>query len=180
LVVAYVLTFFCRSGEANGSSALATFLAKLTETDNPVLVRHDAADHIDQVDVCELASDNGSGVAAAGWLHLEFSVGIEHNASSVIAASPSGEDGTWGSDLVAELILSGETDWPLVKRIWVALAAQWSAIAWDEMSGFGITRRSRWAREALSHPSLVSARAPARSMAKASRRTSLNSNITEH
>ena len=138
--MAYVLTFFCRSGEANGSSALATFLAKLTEAGGPVLVRRHAADHIDEVDVCELASDNGSGVAAAGWLLLEFSVGIEYNAWSVIAASPSGEDGTWGSDLVAELILSGETDWPLVKRIWAALAALWSTIAWDEMSGFDINK----------------------------------------
>ena len=138
--MSYVLTFFCRSGEAIGSSALATFLAKLGETGDPVLVRRDAADHIDEVDVCELASDNGSGVAAAGWLLLEFSVGIEYNARSVIVASPGGEDGIWGSDLVAELILSGETDWPLVKRIWAALADLWSAVAWDEMSGFDINK----------------------------------------
>jgi hypothetical protein len=41
----------------------------------------------DEVDVRELASDNGSAIAAAGWLLLEFSVGIEYNAWSVIAAS---------------------------------------------------------------------------------------------
>ena len=140
MIVSYVLTFFCRSGEAIGSSALATFLAKLGETGDPVLVRRDAADHIDEVDVCELASDNGSGAAAAGWLLLEFSVGIEYNARSVIVASPGGEDGIWGSDLVAELILSGETDWPLVKRIWATLADLWSAVAWDEMSGFDINK----------------------------------------
>jgi hypothetical protein len=74
---------------------------------------------------------------AAGWLTLQFSVGVKYNAESVIGASPDGEHGIWGSDLLAELTLSGnDTDWPLVERIWAALAALWSAIAWDEMSGF--------------------------------------------
>lgn len=139
--MAYCLTFFCRSGEVNGPSALATFLSKLTETGDPVLIRHDAADYVDEVDVCELATDNGSGTAVAGWLILQFSVGIEYNAQSVIGASPSGEHGTWGSDLLAELTLSGATtDWPLVKRIWAALAALWPATAWDEISGFDINK----------------------------------------
>jgi hypothetical protein len=57
--VAYLLTFFCRAGEANGSSALATVLAKLTETGGPVLVKRDAVDRPEQVDVCELASHDG-------------------------------------------------------------------------------------------------------------------------
>ena len=35
LVVAYYLTFFCRSGQENGSSALETFLSKLAETGVP-------------------------------------------------------------------------------------------------------------------------------------------------
>lgn len=137
LVVAYCLTFFCRSGEVNGSSARAAFLSKLTETGDAVLIRHGAAGYADEVDACELATDDGSGTAAAGWLLLQFSVGIEHSAQSVIHASPSGEDGTWGSDLVAELTLLGATcDWPLMQRVWTALVALWSAIAWDEMSGF--------------------------------------------
>jgi hypothetical protein len=138
--VAYLLTFFCRSGEANGSSALATVLAKLTETGDPVLVKRDAVDRPEQVDVCELASDDGSGSAAAGWLLLQVSVGIEYNAQQVIAASPSGEDGTRGSDLVVELILIGDTDWSLVTRISATLAGLWSVIAWDEMSGFDINK----------------------------------------
>ena len=135
--MAYRLTFFCRSGEKNGSSALATFLSKLTETGNPVLIRHDAAGYVDEVDACELATDNGSGMPTAGWLALQFSVGVKYNAMSVISASPGDEHGIWGSDLVAELTLSGsDTDWPLVERTWAALAALWPAIAWDEMSGF--------------------------------------------
>ena len=136
-VVAYRLTFFCRSGTENGSSALARFLSKLTETGDPVLIRHDATDGVDQVDACELATDNGSGMPAAGWLILEFSVGVEYNAQIVISTDPDDEHGIWGCDLQAELTLSGnDTDWPLVERVWAALAALWSTIAWDEMSGF--------------------------------------------
>jgi hypothetical protein len=40
----YHLTFFCRSGEENGSSALAAFLSKLTERGDPVLIERPAAD----------------------------------------------------------------------------------------------------------------------------------------
>jgi len=135
--MAYQLTFFCRSGEENGSSALATFLSKLTQTGDPVLVQRHAADYVDKVDVCELATDNGSANPASGWLILQVSVGTEYNAQSVIHASPNDEHGIWGSDLLAELTLTGNTtDWPLVNRIWAALVTLWSAIAWDEMSGF--------------------------------------------
>ena len=134
--MAYHLTFFCRCGEENPSSALAAFLAKLTETGDPVLIERPARDYVDEVGVCELATDNGSGMPASGWLLLQFSVGIKYNAQSVIGASPDDEHGIWGSDLVAELILSGTTDWPLVNRVWAVLITLWSAIAWDEMSGF--------------------------------------------
>lgn len=141
LVVAYYLTFFCRSGQETGSSALASFLSKLAETGDPVLIRRRAADYDDEVDVCELATDNGSGMPSAGWLALQFSVGVEYNAQSVISASPNDECGIWGSDLQAELILtSNNTDWPLVNRIWAVLVALWSAIAWDEMSGFEVNK----------------------------------------
>lgn len=134
--MAYYLTFFCRSGEGNGSSALASFLSKLTETGDRVLIKRSTFDYVDEVDVCELASDNGSGMPAAGWLVLHLSVGVEYNAQNVISGSPDDEYGIWGSDLLAELILTGDnTDWPLVKRIWSVLVTLWSAIAWDEMSG---------------------------------------------
>ena len=88
-----------------------------------------------------MATDNGSGMPAAGWLVLQFSVGVEYNAQSVISASPNGECGIWGSDLQAELILTGDSaDWPLVSRIWAVLVALWSAVAWDEMSGFEVNK----------------------------------------
>ncbi len=139
--MAYYLTFFCRSGQENGSSALETFLSKLAETGVPVLARRLAGDYGDEVDVCEMATDNGSGMPAAGWLVLQFSVGVEYNAQSVISASPNGECGIWGSDLQAELILTGDSaDWPLVSRIWAVLVALWSAVAWDEMSGFEVNK----------------------------------------
>lgn len=67
LVVAYCLTFFCRSGEVNGSSALAAFLSRLTETGDAVLIRHGAAGYAEEVDARELATDDGSGTAAAGF-----------------------------------------------------------------------------------------------------------------
>ena len=141
LVVAYYLTFFCRSGQENGSSALASFLSKLTETGDPVLIKRRAANYLDEVDVCELATDNGSGMPTAGWLVLQFSVGVRYNAQSVIGTSPNDECGIWGSDLLAELILSGNnTDWPLVNRTWAVLVTLWSATAWDEMSGFEVNK----------------------------------------
>jgi hypothetical protein len=115
--VAYYLTFFCRSGEENGSSAMARFLSELPETGGPVLVKHSAADYVDEVDVCRLATDNGSGAPEAGWVVLELSVGVEYNAQSVLRASPYDERGIWGSDLRAVLTLTGSnTDWPLAKR----------------------------------------------------------------
>ena len=139
LPVAYSLYFLCRSDEENGSSALARFLAKLTETGDPVLVKRGGGDYVDEVDVCWLATDDGSGRPTEDWLILNLLVGVEFNADFVIHADPDDEHGTWGSDLLAELILSGgSVDWPLVNRIWAVLAALWSAIAWDEMSGFEI------------------------------------------
>ncbi len=141
LVVAYHLTFFCRSGQENGPAALASFLSKLTETGDPVLIRRPAADYVDEVDVCELATDNGSGMPAAGWLVLQFSAGVRYNAESVISACPDDEHGIWGSDLLTELTLTGsDTDWPLVNRIWAVLVTLWSALAWDEISGFEINK----------------------------------------
>jgi len=141
LVVAYCLTFFCRSSEESGPSALSRFLAELTRTGDPVLIRRTTADYADEVDACELATDNGSGTPTAGWVLLGLSAGVRYNAQSVIAASPDDEHGIWGSDLQAQLILSGvSTDWPLVKRIWAVLVTLWSAIAWDEMSGFEVNK----------------------------------------
>jgi hypothetical protein len=136
--MAYQLTFFCRSGQENGPSALAAFLAKLTETGDPVLIERPAANYGEEVGVCELATDNGSAMPASGWLVLQFSVGIGYNAQRVTHASPNDEHGIWGSDLVADLTLTGTTDWPLVNRIWAVLITLWSAIASDEMSGFAV------------------------------------------
>jgi hypothetical protein len=57
----------------------------------------------------------------------------------VIHADPDAKYGTWGSDLRAQLILTGsETDWPLVNRVWATLITLWSVVAWDEMSGFDV------------------------------------------
>ena len=105
--MAYRLIFFCRSGEKDGLSALATFLSKLTKTGDLVLVKRPAADYAGEVNVCELATGNGSAMPTSGWVILHFSAGIETNAQRVIHASPDDEHGVWGSDLLAELTLTG-------------------------------------------------------------------------
>ena len=80
-----------------------------------MLIKHPAADYADRVDACELATDNDSEMPAAGWLVLQFYVGVRYNADSVIRADPDDEHGIWGSDLQAELPLTGsDTDWALV------------------------------------------------------------------
>ena len=86
--MAYSLTFFCRSEQEKGSTALASFLPKLTETGDRVLIKHPAADYADQVDACEPATDNDSEMPAAGWLVLQLYVGVRDNADSVIRAGP--------------------------------------------------------------------------------------------
>jgi hypothetical protein len=136
--MAYCLTFFCRSGQGRGSAALARYLPELTGTGDRVLVGPPAAEYADEVGVCEVATDSGSGMPAAGWVVLQFSAGVRRNAERVISADPDAAYGIWGSDLLAELTLSGDTDWPLVNRIWAVLVSLWSAVAWDEISGFGI------------------------------------------
>jgi hypothetical protein len=136
--VAYYLTFFCRSGEENGSSALARLLSRLQETGPPVLVERRTGRDVDEVAVCGVATDNGAGAAMAGQVTLELSVGVRFIADCVIEASPDDARGVWGSDLRAQLTLSGETDWALVERVWSALIDLWGAVAWDEMSGFEI------------------------------------------
>ncbi|GAB2824135.1 hypothetical protein GCM10022221_22720 [Actinocorallia aurea] len=103
--MAYCLTFFCRSGAENGAAALARLLAEVAEDGAPLLVRRDPVGRVAEVDCCDLATDDGSGRPASGWL-----------------------------------ILSGATDWPLVHRLWAALATLWSAVAWDEQSGFALDK----------------------------------------
>ena len=103
-----------------------------------MLIRRSAGDYADLVDACELATDNGSGMPAAGWLVLQFQVGVRYNADSVIRADPDDERGIWGSDLQAELLLTrSDPDWRLVNRIWALLVTLWQAIAWEAQQMWG-------------------------------------------
>lgn len=88
----------------------------------------------------QLTTKAHSGQEAPGRLNLEIHVGVAFIAESVFQADPDGEHGIWGCDLLATIMLSGgDTDWaPVVHRIWAALAKLWSAVPWDEMSGFAI------------------------------------------
>lgn len=46
-------------------------------------------------------------------------------------------------DLRVTITLSGDNpDWPLVDLIWAVLVDLWSAVPWDEMSGFEIDDRA--------------------------------------
>jgi hypothetical protein len=88
-----------------------------------------------------LATPDADGSAAADWLTLELHIGVEFNADMVIGIDPDAEHAIWGSDLHAVVSLSGANpDWELVDRIWSTLELLWSAIAWDEQSGFAISR----------------------------------------
>jgi len=86
------------------------------------------------------ATDNGSGSPAADWIAVEFRVGVEYNSDFVIEVSPNNENSVWGSELVVEMTLSGgNPDWVLVTKVWRTLANLWSAVAWDEHSGFDVS-----------------------------------------
>jgi hypothetical protein len=91
-----------------------------------------------------LATGTESEGPAADYLLLEIQVGVRFIAEDVIAADLNDDHGVWGSDLMAVVTLSGDhPDWPLVDRIWTALESLWSAVPWDEMSGFGIAAETR-------------------------------------
>jgi hypothetical protein len=136
--VAYYLSFFCRAGEDTGQAALERLLDELLANGAPLL-REWRGPYVDAVAAYSLATRGSSGEPAADWLTLEIHVGVRFIAESVIAASPNDEQGIWGSDLLATVTLSGDSpDWPLVDRIWTALVDLWSAVPWDETSGFEI------------------------------------------
>lgn len=134
----YCLSFFCRAGEETGQAALERLLDELLANGALVLGEWHGP-YVGAVAGYSLVTKGSSGEPVAAWLTLEIVVGVRRIAESVITASPDDEQGIWGSDLLATVTLSGgSTDWPLVGRIWRALVDLWSAVPWDEMSGFEI------------------------------------------
>ncbi|MGW5355314.1 hypothetical protein ACWERV_32945 [Streptomyces sp. NPDC004031] len=96
---------------------------------------------VDEVAAYRLATEGDAERPVADWLTLDVHVGVEWLAESVIAADPDNEAGTWGSDLLATVTLSGNSpDWALVNRIWDTIINLWPTVPWDEMSGFQIMR----------------------------------------
>lgn len=134
----YCLSFFCRAGEETGRAALERLLDELMVSGAPLLGEwHEP--YVDAVAGCSLVTQGPCGKPAADRLMLDLHVGVRSIAETVLAASPDDEHGIWGSDLLATLTLSGNNpDWPLLDRIWQALADLWSAVPWDETSGFEI------------------------------------------
>lgn len=138
--VVYRLHFFATTGEDSGQAAINRLLDELATADRPVLGEW-RGPFVKEVASYRLATPDADGSAAADWLTLEFHVGVEFNADLVIGIDPDAEQAIWGSDLHAEVSLSGANpDWELVDRIWSTLERLWSAIAWDQQSGFEISR----------------------------------------
>jgi len=138
----YRLSFFGRCDEEPAPDVICRLLDELLATGGPLLgeVRGPVVP-VDDVAAYRLATMTSEGTAAADWLYLEVHVGIAHNAETVVGVDPDAEHGIWGSDLYALISLSGENpDWPLVERIWSGLERSWSAVAWDEQSGFDVAR----------------------------------------
>ncbi|MET7287920.1 hypothetical protein [Streptomyces sp. NPDC005573] len=138
-IVAYRLSFFCRSGEERSDEALDRLLDYLLESGDG-LAGEWVGPYDGSVAAFRLGTrsrDNDGPVA--DLLTLELHVGVAEIAESVIAASPDDERGIWGCDLLATITLSGDDpDWALVHQIWAAVVSLWKAVPWDESSGFGI------------------------------------------
>lgn len=136
----YRLHFFATTGEDSGQAAINRLLDELVASGRAVLGEW-RGPFVDEVAAYQLATPSSDGSAAADWLTLELHVGVDFNADTVIEIDPDAEHAIWGSDLHAEVSLSGANpDWELVDRIWSTLERLWSAIAWDEQSKFKISR----------------------------------------
>lgn len=138
----YRLSFFGRCDEEPAPGVICRLLDELLAAGSPLLGElRGPVVPVDDVAAYRLATMTPEGAGAADWLYLEVHVGIAHNADVVIGVDPDAEHGVWGSDLYAVISLSGgDPDWVLVDRICAALERLWSAVAWDEQSGFDLTR----------------------------------------
>lgn len=138
----YRLLFFGRCGEQEAQAVIGLLLNEVLADGAPILgeVRGPIVP-VDEMAAYRLATMTPEARPAADWLSLEVHVGVAHNAEMVIGVDPDAEYGIWGSDLYAEISLSGgDPDWALVDRIWSVLERLWSAVAWDEQSGFEVSR----------------------------------------
>ena len=138
----YRLHFFATTGEDSGQEVMNRILDEVMASGQPLLGEW-LGPFVDEVAAYRITASGSNGFAAAYWLTLELHVGVEFNADTVIGIDPDAEHLIWGSDLHATVSLSGANpDWELVDRIWSALERLWSAVAWDEQSGFDLTRHT--------------------------------------
>lgn len=146
--MAYQLSFFGRSGEDTGASAMSSLLDELLEhgplhgeavgPPRPGPGQWEGPEP-EAIDAFRLAISDRDQEIAFDDLLLEIHVGVRFIAETVIHADPDNEHGIWEGDLLALITLSGDNlDWTLVERIWSALKSLWPAVPWDEMSGFEI------------------------------------------
>ena len=138
--MAHQLSFFCRAGEESGQEAMSQLLDAVLETGHQLVAEVYSPLFQDGTAVYRLRTTGAdASTPGADWLTLAVHVGIAAVADSVVAASPNGDHGIWGSDLLAVVTLSGDSpDWLLLERIRGATARLWGGIPWDETSGFEI------------------------------------------
>ncbi|OLT27529.1 hypothetical protein BJF79_11705 [Actinomadura sp. CNU-125] len=153
--MAYRLVFFCKGAEEDSAAgAMDRVLDTLLETGPPLLGEYRGPPEprpgerlepdIDAVHSFRLVTGTEQEGPTPDYLLLEIRAGVRFIAEDVIAADPDDDHGVWGSELMAIVTLTGaRPDWPLVDRIWTVLESLWSAVLWDETSGFAVAAETR-------------------------------------
>lgn len=138
--VSYNITFYCHSNATRPGEAIDQ-IAAWTASQGVGLQLATRASGVGWAEASIGLSDSS---AADGSVRLEV-----HNAPSLVGdmvKQVSSEDSSKrlaAADLVAILTLSGdEIEWEAVRGTWLALEALWSAIPYDDGSGFGATIES--------------------------------------
>ena len=117
--MAHQLSFFCRAGEESGQEAMSQLLDAVLETGHQLVAEVRSPLFRDGAAGYGLRTTGASAsTPGADWPTLELHGGIAAVADSVIAASPNGDRGIWGSDLLALVTPSGDSpDRLLLERI---------------------------------------------------------------
>ncbi|MFD0902801.1 hypothetical protein [Actinomadura sediminis] len=148
--MAYRLVFFCKGAEQETAvGAMDRVLDTLLETGPPLVGEYRGPPEpqsgewlepdIDVVHSFRLVTGTEREGPPPDYLLLEIHAGVRFIAEDVIATDPDDDHGVWGSELMVIITLTGDRpDWPLVDRIWTVLEGLWSAVPWDEISGFAV------------------------------------------
>jgi hypothetical protein len=130
----YSITFLCSTGGADPGQILESAICAARQ-DGPQLAIVEQTNGDDWTESGIIAVD---GVADPSAIRLEVRGPSKLTVDVVSQYAEEAEAGRLDSvDSVATLTLSGEDiDWRIVKKLWQAFESQWSAIPYDETSGF--------------------------------------------